>query len=73
MPSCSANVQSKDNKQEGRYSWWSWRRTRPSRETTPASDVMMTTTETAPKENVVTEIKEVEEIVIAKVDVTSEL
>lgn len=36
MPSA---IQEKQAKAETRYSWWGWRRSRSSRETTPALDI----------------------------------
>lgn len=57
MPASSS--QDKGAKQEARYSWWSWRRNRSSRETTPALDVPTTSTETVTKESAsITEMKE---------------
>lgn len=44
MPTTSSSTQEKGIKQETRYSWWSWRRNRSSRETTPALDVPTMTT-----------------------------
>lgn len=68
MPS---TTQAKD-KPEARYSWWSWRRSRPSREVTPAPETV--TAETATKENIcVTEIKEVDEPVVTKGEVKGKL
>lgn len=72
MPTSStASSQAKDSKQETRYSWWSWRRNRPSREVTPAPDTV-TTSEITTKENTaVLEIKEVDEALVTKKEVKS--
>lgn len=57
----TASTQEKGAKQETRYSWWSWRRNRSSRETTPALDIPSATT-AATTEEVIKEIASVSEV-----------
>ncbi|XP_018569691.1 phosphatidate phosphatase LPIN3 isoform X1 [Anoplophora glabripennis] len=57
----------KQQQQEARYSWWSWRRGKVSREVTPAPDTAMETDKTVETKDVI--VKEVIEEVQDKKDV----
>lgn len=48
----------KQQQQEGRSSWWSWRRSKTSRETTPAPENMTEMNKTAETKDVVREVLE---------------
>lgn len=71
MPTSSSSSQAKDSKPESRYSWWNWRRSRPSREATPAPDAVTTTDSTTKEISSVVEIKEVDELAVTKTEVES--